>query len=90
MIPPVLASLHWLPVHFHMKVLVFVLKASKGLTWPYLTELLHPHTPSHSVLRSSDQLLLRVPKTKRKLRGGHDFSVVAPKMWNNQTGVLPV
>ncbi|XP_042352033.1 uncharacterized protein LOC121950173, partial [Plectropomus leopardus] len=82
-ISPILASLHWLPIHFriHFKILLFVFKSLNGLAPPYLSELLHPYTPSRS-LRSADQLLLRVPKTRLKLRGDRAFSVAAPKLWN--------
>ncbi len=34
-------------------------------------------------LRSADQLLLNVPKTKCKLRGERAFAVAAPKLWND-------
>ena len=63
-ITPILASLHWLPIHFriHFKILLFAFKALNGLAPLYLSELLHPYTPSRS-LRSADQLLLTVPKT---------------------------
>ena len=83
-ITPVLASLHWLPVHFRVdfKVLLFVFKALNGLAPPYLAELLHLHAPSRS-LRSADQLLLEVPRSKRKLRGDRAFSVAAPRLWNS-------
>lgn len=83
-ITPVLASLHWLPVNFriHFKVLLFAFKALNYLAPSYLSELLHPYKPSRS-LRSADQLLLTVSKTKRKLRGDCAFSVAAPKLWNN-------
>ena len=82
-ISPLLASLHWLPVHFriHFKILLFAFKALNGLAPPYLSELLHPYTPSRS-LRSADQLLLTVPKARLKLRGERAFSVAAPKLWN--------
>lgn len=65
-----LASLYLLPVHFriHFKILVP----------PYLSELLHQYTPILS-LRSADQLLLRVLKTKRKLRGGRAFCCYGSK-----------
>jgi len=49
---------------------------------PYLSELFHPYTPAQS-FRSADQLLLVVPKSKRKLRGDRAFSIAVPKMWNN-------
>lgn len=35
------------------------------------------------VLRSADQLIMNVPKTKRKLRGDHAFAMAAPKLWND-------
>ncbi|KAL3044519.1 hypothetical protein OYC64_012917 [Pagothenia borchgrevinki] len=52
------------------------------MTPPYLSELLHPYTPNRP-LRSADQLLLNVPRTKSKLRGGRCFSVAAPTLWND-------
>ena len=38
-ITPILASLHWLPVHFrvHFKIVLFVFKSLNGLTRPYLS-----------------------------------------------------
>ncbi len=77
-ISPILASLHWLPVHFRIKfkILLFVFKSLNGLAPP--SELLHPYTHTRS-LRSADQLFLNVPKTKRKLRGHRAFAVAAPK-----------
>uniref|UniRef100_A0A3P9BFF7 Reverse transcriptase domain-containing protein n=1 Tax=Maylandia zebra TaxID=106582 RepID=A0A3P9BFF7_9CICH len=83
-ITPVLASLHWLPVSFRVnfKILMFVFKCLHSLAPPYLSELLHPHIPCRS-LRSADQLLLEVPRSRRKLRGDRAFSIVAPKLWNN-------
>ena len=82
-ITPILASLHWLPVHFrvHFKILLFVFKSLNGLAPPYLSELLHPYAPARC-LRSADLLLLEVPRSKRKLRGDGAFSVAAPKLWN--------
>ncbi len=83
-ISPILASLHWLPVHFRIqfKILLFVYKSLNGLAPPYISELLHPYMPTRS-LRSADQLFLNVPKTKRKLRGDRAFAVAAPKLWND-------
>lgn len=83
-ITPILASLHWLPVHFRIdfKTLLFVYKCLNGLAPPYLTDLLHPYTPTRC-LRSADQLLLEVPRSARKQRGERAFSVAAPKLWNS-------
>lgn len=47
-IPPLLASLHWLPVRFgiDLKILQFTLKCLNGLARLYLSELLGPSAPS--------------------------------------------
>lgn len=47
-ITPVLASLHWLPVHLRIHFKIFficVYKAVNGLAPPYVSELLHPYCP---------------------------------------------
>ena len=82
-ITPILQSLHWLPVHFRtdFKILLFVFKCLHGLAPQYLSNLLVPYTPSR-LLRSADQALLVVPKTKRKSRGDRAFAVAAPRLWN--------
>ncbi len=81
-ITPVLFYLHWLPVRFQIefKLLLFVFKSLNGLAPPYLADLLKRHTRS---LRSSDQLLLTVPRSRLNLRGDRAFSVVAPRLWNS-------
>ncbi len=86
-ITPVLASLHWLPVRFRIefKLLLIVFKILHGLAPAYLSELLHVHTPVRA-LRSSNQVLLDVPRARLKNKGDRAFSVVAPKLWNS----LPV
>ena len=73
---PILASLYWLPIQFriHFKILLFAFKYLKGLALPYHSELLHPYISACS-LRSDDQLLLSVPKSKRKLRRDCAFAV---------------
>uniref|UniRef100_A0A669DV26 Reverse transcriptase domain-containing protein n=1 Tax=Oreochromis niloticus TaxID=8128 RepID=A0A669DV26_ORENI len=88
-ITPVLASLHWLPVHFriHFKILLLAFKVLNGLAPSYLSDLLHQYTPQRS-LRSSDQSLLAVPMSRLKHRGDRAFAVVAPKLWNNCPSIL--
>ncbi len=80
-ISPVLASLHWLPVHLRInpKVLLFAYKSLNGLAPPYLSDLLDSYIPPRS-LRSADPVLLIVPKTRLKLRGDRAFAVAAPKL----------
>lgn len=82
-ITPILFSLSWLPVHFQIeyKILVMVFKSLNGLAPIYLRDLLKFHTSTRS-LRSSNQLLLLVPRSRLKLRGDRAFSVIGPKLWN--------
>ena len=82
-ITPVLIQLHWLPVHFRIlvKVLLLVYKALNGMAPLYITELLSYRTCSRT-LRSTDQKLLAVPKSRLKTYGDRAFSVPAPKLWN--------
>ncbi len=83
-ITPVLRTLHWLPIKFQIdfKILLFVYKSLHNLAPMYLSELLHPYTPSRC-LRSSDQNLLIVPQSRLKRRGDRAFSVVGPRLWNS-------
>ena len=83
-ITPILASLHWLPVHFRInfKILLFVFKSFQGSAPQYISDLLNIYTPPRS-LRSADHFHLVVPKTRLKTRGDRAFSVVAPKLWND-------
>ena len=83
-ISPILASLHWLPVHFRIdfKVLLFVFKALNGQAASYIRDLLTPYSTSRS-LRSADLGLLAVPRSKLKLRGDWAFAVAAPILWNS-------
>ena len=82
-ITPVLNSLHWLPVLYRIdfKLLMFVFKALNGLAPSYLSELLTVRNPSRA-LRSTNQLLLEVPRSKYKHWGDRAFSVAAPRLWN--------
>uniref|UniRef100_A0A3P9JT56 Reverse transcriptase domain-containing protein n=1 Tax=Oryzias latipes TaxID=8090 RepID=A0A3P9JT56_ORYLA len=82
-ITPILRSLHWLPVSFRIdfKILLLVFKCLNGLAPPYLSELLQSHRPRRA-LRSVDQMLLEVPRTRLVTKGDRAFSVVAPKLWN--------
>ena len=82
-ITPILINLHWLPVRYRIqyKTLLITWKGLNNMAPSYITELLSPYTPKRS-LRSSDQSLLAVPRTKSSL-GDRSFSVVAPKLWNS-------
>ncbi|KAF7642773.1 hypothetical protein LDENG_00250950 [Lucifuga dentata] len=60
-------------------MLLFVLKSLHELAPPYLSDLLCPHTPSSS-LRSVDQILLVVLRSRFKLKGHRAFTIAAPKL----------
>ena len=68
-ITPLLHELHWLPIYSRIKfkVLLFVFKALHGLAPTYLSSLLSYYQPTRS-LRSTDQLLLEIPRTNSQLR----------------------
>ena len=86
-ITPTLYMLHWLPVEYRVifKLLVLVYRAVNGQAPEYLCQLLHSYTPTRA-LRSADQHLLQVPRTRRKNCGDRAFASVAPALWNS----LPV
>ena len=82
-ITPILSALHWLPVHLrsHFKMLVFTYRAVHGQAPAYITDLIKPHSTTRA-LRSSEQGLLGVPRTRLKTKGDRAFEVVAPRLWN--------
>ncbi len=82
-VTPILAALHWLPVHFwiQLKFLLFVFKALNGQAPSYLTDHLTPLSSSRS-LRSSDRAFLAVPRSRFKTKSDGSFSIAAPRLWN--------
>ena len=63
------------------KVLVFTYRAVHGQAPAYINDLIHPHSTTRA-LRSSEQGLLRVPRTRLKTKGDRAFEAVAPRLWN--------
>jgi len=86
-ITPVLISLHWLPVKYRIqyKVLFFVFKALHDLAPEYIKDMLSLRQ-SQRHLRSSQKMLLTVPRSRLRRSGDRAFSVAAPALWN----VLPL
>ena len=82
-ITPVLQQLHRLPVkdRISFKLLLLTFKALHGLAPIYISELIKPYNPSHS-LRSSTLNFLSIPKSNTATYGDRCFSVAAPKLWN--------
>lgn len=77
-ITPVLASLHWLPVHFRIqfKTLLIAFKALNGQPTSYITHLIHWHSASGS-FRSDNKSLLYVPWSRLSIKGDRAFAVAA-------------
>ncbi len=64
--------------------MLLVYKSRNGLAPTYLCELLTEYQPVRS-LRSSNQDLLSTPRSRLKCRGGRDFCIAAPRLWNALT-----
>ena len=77
-ITPVLASLHWLHVKARadFKVLLLTYKALHGLAPTYLSNLVLPYIPTHT-LQSQDTGLLTVPRISKQTARGRAFSYKA-------------
>ncbi len=78
-----LMSLHWLPVRYRIKfkIAMITYKVLSTNQPVYLRELLTVQKNTRS-LRSSCEIVLKVPKTKLKTAGDRSFSLAAPKIWN--------
>jgi len=76
-------QLHWLPVKqcIDYKLAVLTNKARQTGSPSYLASLISDYAPSRS-LRSSDKLLLSHPYTSLVM-AHKEFSVNAPKIWND-------
>ena len=83
-ITPILNDLHWLTIHnrIKFKLLLLTYKVLNGFAPTYLSELIQPYKNQRN-LRSNNQYLLRVPKSRTTTFGDRAFSVCAPKLWNN-------
>ncbi len=79
-VTPILKSLHWLPVHHRIEfnILLFVFKSINNLAPSYLSDLLYPYNPTGN-LRSGDQRLVSVPRSRLKYRRDRAFAVAGPR-----------
>ena len=82
-IMPVLHTLHWLPLKYHVqfKVLILTHKAMHNEGPSYIKDMLVHHNPRRT-LHSESKLLLDVPMSRTHL-GDRAFPVAAPTLWNN-------
>ena len=83
-ITPVLKKLHWLPIkqRITFKLLTLTYRCLNNLAPSYLSDLLEQYRPNRK-LRSSDALLLKVPKSRTKSYGERAFQNSAPRLWNS-------
>ena len=84
-IPPLLRSLHWLPVkaRIQFKILLITFKAIHGLAPKYLCDLLTFKSSLYN-LRSSGSILLSMPAVRSKTTSGdRAFMVAEPTLWNS-------
>ena len=81
--PPLLQSLHWLPIKFriHFKLMLLTFKTLQAGQPSYLNSLLAKATPSR-ILRSNQGPLLTIPRVKT-VTGSRAFSSCAPVLWNS-------
>ena len=66
----------------NFKILVLTFRALHDQAPSYLSDLIQPYTPARA-LRSVEQKLLMVPRTRLRTRGDRSFQAVAPKLWND-------
>ena len=83
-ITPVLMHLHWLPIKFRVefKIALLVYKALNGMAPDYIADLLLEKPDCSYQLRSNDQGLLLIPKTRAKTLGSRAFAYAGLSTWN--------
>lgn len=84
-ISPVLRQLHWLKVEKRVqhKLLTITHQAIQKTGPAYLSDVISEYVPKRE-LRSSSQMLLRIPSVKeaqKKTFGERSFSFTGPKLW---------
>ena len=84
-ITPVLHCLHWLPIGFRVnfKIALLVFKGLKGMAPSYLNGMLQPNPTSRYSLRSNNENLLIILRTRCKTFGDRAFAVAGPQILNN-------
>lgn len=82
-ITEVLYNLHWLPVQqrINFKIMLIAFRAIHNTLPSYICELFASYKPTRS-LRSTNKLLLNVPKINTKSYGQRAICHAAPALWN--------
>ncbi len=69
-------------LRIELKCILYVFKSINNLAPSYLSDQLYPYNPTRN-LRSGDQRLLSVPRSRLKHRGDRAFAVAGPRLWNS-------
>ena len=79
-----LFDLHWLPVkqRIWFKIMLLTFKCLIGKAPVYLRDMAERYMPNRT-LRSSNALLLKVPRFKNKTLGARTFGYAAASLWNS-------
>ena len=78
-------ELHWLQLNqrIHFKILLFALKAIRGIAPTYIQNLVSLKSQGTYNIRSSGGILLASSTFRSKVTlGDRSFQVAAPKLWN--------
>ena len=80
----VLMHLHWLPIKFRVefKIALLVYKSLNEMAPDYIADLLLEKPDCSYQLRSNDQGLIFIPKTRAKSLGNRAFVYAGPSTWN--------
>ena len=79
-----LFDLHWLPIKQRVwfKIMLLTFKCLTGKAPVYLRDMVERYMPPRA-LRSSNSLLLKVPRFKNKTLGARTFAYAAASLWNS-------
>jgi len=82
-ITPILINLHWLPINERIdyKILLLTFKALNGMAPGYIRDLLDIRYCNRTT-RSSNEIVLNIPKTRSVRYGDRCFAYAAPHLWN--------
>ena len=84
-VTPLLSDLHWLLIssQSQYKIALTCFHIISGIAPPYLSELLHLYSPSHSFCSASDTQIFRVPRVCRRTLGERSFQYIGLVIWNS-------
>ena len=81
-ITPFLYNLHWQPDSIQNSYICIHIVS--GTAPPYLSELLHLYSLSHSLRSATDTHIVRVPRMGKRALGERSFQYNGPVFWNSR------